>query len=147
MKEQFYQIKTEESFGNHYLKVFIDDSTFIDTVAALIQTLDCVKTVKIKEYVCESTGAIFDAIEVCPDTGILPCVKENFGMTKNRIQNLLDKIDDSILMKRKDLLDHPNALELYDRAVIEMAQGKYDQNIIDKLAWYGIKPPKINESH
>lgn len=133
MKEQFYQIKTEESFGNHYLKVFVDDSTFIDTVAALIQTLDCVKTVKIKEYVCESTEANSEAIEVCPDTGIRPCVEENFGMAISRIKNILEEIDDEVLEMRNMLSDHTDALKAYDRVIFKMVIGEYNNSLIKDM--------------
>lgn len=129
-----YKIKTEKSFGVSYLKVSLDDQTHIGMVAPLIQTLDCVKTAIIKECVCESTGLITKFIEVCPDTGVLPCVEENFDVAIRRIQYLLDEIDDEVFEMRGIFLNHLlKPLDIYDKIIRKMMIGEYDKMLIDDM--------------
>lgn len=132
MEKQFYQTKIEESFGNLYVKVFVDEPSIVGMVKAIIQLSKCAKRVDIKDCV-DTNGGIFQAIYVFPDSGIKPLDINILRELEIRIHNALNEIDDEILIMRKRLLKNPIALRIFDIIIRKMYIGKYDQSLIDNM--------------
>lgn len=135
MEKNFYQTKIEESFGNLYVKVSVDDSTFIGAVKSVIQSLRCIKQVDIKDCV-DTKGVIYQTIYVFPDTGIFPCTVERLQNFEKRIHCALDEFNLSngeIFKMRERISKSTNALKVYDKVIVKMVIGEYDQILIDDM--------------
>ena len=115
---KYYQTSIEESFGNRYVKISIDDPTFTVTVKTIISKF--VKCASIKEE-SNSKGTIY----AYPDTGNKPCFNKDLQNLNIKIQRELNKINDKILKIRGLLLKHRDALNVYDRCILRMMRNEY----------------------
>ena len=137
MEQKSYQIETEDN--KDCVRVFVENDSEIENVASIIKSFFFIGNTKIEYAVNNSKHSVLKAISVYPNADIT--IQDKVVTIQDLKLLIKDVLNDGELLKNREYISKtPDVLTIYDKIILKLFWGFFDENIIEDMhsVWNGI---------